>query len=190
MKIATPSAYFLYPVDWSKEPKLKRAWMTNVLSGLVGNEQRSKLKHNLTRTLVFTVVTDGEVMTRELKKRLRIFMPEIWGVAIPQYRMKITQLCVIGTNTLYVDSTVGCELSYFDSVLIGRWSGYEFQNVSNFTGTTITTRDTLIDAWYPGNFVYPVMRGLLADVQEFTHISPDHFEGEFTFVESFVWESD
>jgi hypothetical protein len=190
MQIATPSAYFLYPIKWGNYPKIKRSYTTNILSGLVGNEQRSKLKNNMIRTLSFTVVTDGEVMTRDLKKRLRLFMPEIWGVAVPQYRMKITQPTLYGDTTVSVDSTIGCELNHFEGILIGRWNAFDYLNISTFTANNIITRDTLTNVWPVGTFAYPVMRGLLADVQEFSQPTPYHFNGEFTFVESYVWESD
>jgi hypothetical protein len=190
MKIATPSAYFLYPIQWSSPPKMKRTWYTSILSGLVGNEQRSKLKNNLSRSLIFTVETDGEVMTRDLKKRLRMFLPEIWGVAIPQYRMKLTQVALYGEDHFYVDSTVGCELNHFDGILVGRWNAFDYFNVAYSLDKYISVRETLTNMWSIGTFIYPVMRGLLSDVQEFSQPTPSHFRGEFTFVESSVWESD
>jgi hypothetical protein len=190
MKLAAPSAYFLYPIQWSTRPKLKRAWLTNVLTGMMGNEQRSKLKNNLVRTLTFTVITDGEEMTRHLKKQIRLYLPELWGVAVPQLRMKINQLALIGDSTIYVESTVGCELNHYYGVLVGRWNGFEYLTIASYTSNSITFRESLIDSWRPGAFVYPIMSCLLSDVQEFTQPTPYHFEGEFVFVENAVWESD
>jgi hypothetical protein len=187
---ATPSDYIMLPFEWHGSPKLKRTWYTNILSGLFGNEQRSKLSYYVNHILEFEVQTSSYTDASSLRKRLFKNLDNLWGVPILPYRMKLAATALTGLDYIQVDNAVGRELFAFGRVILGSFSTYAYYDLLAISGNVLTLNGTLARNWGIGTSVYPMMHATLGDVQELQRISPSHYKISLSFTENIVRSSE
>lgn len=183
--LVAPSAYILYPPDWSQDITLRRIWKTSILTSIVGDEQRTSLRTLVKHSLSMTICTMDETETGILRREIHYAQHTIWGIPVWPLEMKLASGVSAGASSLTVDDATGCEVSSFGKILIGGKNNYDICTVGSVAGNTVSLSGELVTkSWAANQKLYPIMVCDLSDLLEFTQPTPYHYQATFDFVES------
>jgi len=172
-----PEAVCAFDPLWSEEVKIKRNYLTTILTAEEGNEQRSGLTNIPTISISYTIQPSTQAKAGYLRRRLQASVNKVWNVPLWPHEMVLTSQASSGTNTLNVDSADYRDLSNLVSgeVMIRHdYNTYEIGEISSFSSTQIVLKDNLASTWAAGKKVYPLIRSTLGTAVDLERPTTEH----------------
>ena len=183
-----PDVYLVSPPIWDNII-LKRAYRTNIMMSISGDEQRSALSTKVRRELSYTIQCQSAAQTNYVKRRIMKYQHLIWGIPIWPYEMLVVSGGSAGSSDLVVNDASSRELvadTLLGEIIITTgYNTFEAKDMDSISSNTITLASALSLSWVADNKVYPVLRAELSNTQNYTLKTPEHNFITFNFVESF-----
>jgi len=177
--------YFLLPSK-NEAFSFKKKWLTEILTAIDGNEQRSALltwpRRSLTIASIALTSSDLNYIKRIFFKKLHL----TWGIPFYQDRTVLTSQAASGQKTLNVEST---QYRNFEigapCILLESKSSFEPGTIASFNDTQITFEENLASTWPVSTPVYPVLQAKIMAEQEMNLHNPSFGEIFFTATEDY-----
>lgn len=165
---------WLPPVDWSEPVEDVRRYLTDVLTGTDGNEQRRQLRARPRRTIRYRSVLLERGEATRILEGLRV-LGGAWAT-VPLWcdATVLTSAAALGGTALTCDTTGREFRTGVDAALLVRDSQtFELLRVETVTSTGLTVHldEPLQAAWAAGTAVVPLVRGRMLSPAEFEWVT-------------------